>query len=149
MRCNLTSGQLEFLTVLPAGPVALQHAGSGCAKSSAGESGSSSTQTRDSGEDSLKRGPSRQLISLHNQHKNMKAAWSATGHTSLFGPGSPFHDPNKKNNKKVMLSDNPGTRMCLPMALNGACHDNCKGKHGALTKAKETRVAEAGNLTVS
>jgi hypothetical protein len=61
----------------------------------------------------------------------------------------PFFDATTRGSKKVVPLDRPGVRICLPMALRGACYDNCTGKHDTLSAAEVRRVAEAGNLTVT
>ena len=30
-----------------------------------------------------------------NQNENLKKAWTTSGHTSIFGTGSPFYDPER------------------------------------------------------
>jgi len=92
--------------------------------------------------------PNRRVINLPHQNPNLKAAWAATGIRSVYGSASPFYDPDMPKNRKVVPSDTPGMRICLPCALTGICYDNCTGKHGTLTAVEVNRVAAAGNLVV-
>lgn len=91
-------------------------------------------------------GPSRTQVERRDQNPQLKRKWAELGHTSVFGVGSPFHDESLPNNKKVVMSDTPNKRICLPMALNGVCYSNCGGKHGPLNSAEEQRVAAAGGF---
>jgi hypothetical protein len=84
-----------------------------------------------------------------NQNANLRSAWAATQQPKIFGLQSPFYDTTARGNKKVVPSDRPSVRVCLPMALRGSCYDNCTGKHDTLSAAEVRRVAEAGNLTVT
>lgn len=84
-----------------------------------------------------------------DQNKNLKTAWKTAGYTSVFGPGSPFHDADSPNGKVVIPSDTQGIRICLPQCLKGVCYDNCTGKHGPLSTGEVKRVAEKGGLTVA
>jgi hypothetical protein len=84
-----------------------------------------------------------------NQNANLRSAWAATQQPKIFALPSPFYDTTARGNKKVVPSDRPSVRICLPMALRGSCYDNCTGKHDTLSAAEVRRVAEAGNLTVT
>jgi len=91
--------------------------------------------------------PTRQRVENLQQNSNLKAAWRASGHSSIFGSGSPFRDESKPNNKVVIMSDVPGKRLCLAMACNGVCSSNCRGKHGVLSAAEVQRIASHAGLT--
>ena len=93
----------------------------------------------------------RTRVENRNQNVNLKAAWANLGLGSIFRVGSPFHDPTGANNGRIVVpTDPPDTRrICLPMALTGACYSNCAGKHEALTDAEVQKVARAGSLQVN
>jgi len=90
----------------------------------------------------------RRAIERPDQNPQLKAAWRASGHQTVFGEGSPFRDTSQPNNRKLVDSDTQGKRICLPMALRGVCYDNCRGKHETLSLGEVRRVATAGNLQV-
>ena len=90
----------------------------------------------------------RRAVRLPDQNPNLKAAWQATGIRSIYGSASPFHDPSAANGRRVIPSDTPNMRICLPCCLTGVCYDNCTGFHGTLSDAEVQRVATAGNLVV-
>lgn len=94
-------------------------------------------------------GPARARVERPNQNRNLKNAWSAAGHPAVFGPSSPFYDASLPNNRKIVPSDTPNKRICLPMSLTGVCYSNCGGKHDTLSDAEVQRVAEVGCLVIS
>jgi hypothetical protein len=65
--------------------------------------------------------PQRNRIERPNQNVNLRNAWAATQHARIFGDTSPFYDVNARNHKKILNSDQAGVRICLSMALKGAC----------------------------
>ena len=86
-----------------------------------------------------------------NQNPRLKAAWTALGAPSLYGPGAPFHDPNQRNGRKqiMRLSGNRSQRICPAMACKGFCYSNCTGYHGPLTNPEEQLVAREGGMTLA
>jgi len=93
----------------------------------------------------------RTQVERPGQNPELKAAWAATGHPSIFGQGSPFRDETQRGCKCVIIKpgSNPPKRLCLAMALRGICYSNCGGFHGPLTQDEVRLVARKGNLTVS
>lgn len=89
-------------------------------------------------------------ITITNQNRDLKLAWSNSGHTGIYGVGCPYHDPSSsdQNKRKIIMrqSGNTRQRICLPMALKGQCYRNCTGYHGSLTSAEVQSVAAAGGL---
>jgi hypothetical protein len=135
---ELIRGRLRFLTEVP--PDVLRHQepqrpGRAAPAEGAGGGG-------------LGGEPQRNRVERPNQNVNLRNAWAATQHARIFGDTSPFYDANARNHKKVLNSDQPGVRICLSMALKGACYDNCTGKHETLTAGEVGRVAAMGNFTV-
>jgi hypothetical protein len=101
-------------------------------------------------------GAERLPVHLPNQNRNLRDAWMATGHTSIFHrENAPFHDPTARDGKKVVLSDTPNPyrpskqRICIPMACTGRCYSNCTGKHTVLNTAKVNHVATTGGFNVT
>ena len=90
----------------------------------------------------------RQQLNHPEWNQNLKRAWSTMGITSLYGVGSPFRDENRPNNKRIIMSDTPGVRICLSMALNGFCYSNCSGLHKCLNANEVNQVATAGGMTL-
>jgi hypothetical protein len=129
-----------MITEIP--PGLLQQAGS----SPAG--GTTGVAPREGGEGSRPTSPrgggaERVTVHLPNQNHNLRDAWTATGHTSIFrGENAPFRDPTARDGKKVVLSDTPNPygpgkqRICIPMACTGRCYSNCTGKHTVLNTAE-------------
>ena len=97
-------------------------------------------------------GGNQQRTQVENRHQNpqLKSAWAALGHSSIFGVGSPFRDETQRNNKKVIMrpGSNSHQRICLAMALKGICYSNCGGFHGCLSAEEVRLVAQAGGLQV-
>jgi hypothetical protein len=90
----------------------------------------------------------RQQLTHPEWNKNLKRAWTTLGITSLYGVGPPFHDENQPNNKRRIMSDTLGVRICLSMALNGFCYSNCNGLHKCLSAGEVNCVATAGGMTL-
>jgi hypothetical protein len=83
-----------------------------------------------------------------NQNPRVRAAWSASGNQAIFTEGAPFHDPEARNGKKVVMSDDGVTPVCIPMICRGICFEGCRGKHDECSRAEEDRVVVAGGLTL-
>ena len=148
---HLQVGTLEYLTTVPPGLLEPQQQPSPLTQHQRSGTGSgSSTGGHNSGGGKggspSNSGKKCTVVERPNQNVNLKRAWAAKGLTSVFGPNSPFHDPDTKDKEKLVNSDQSGVRICIPMAVTGKCYDNCKGKHGPLSAAEEKRVSEAGGL---
>ena len=92
---------------------------------------------------------------VHNVTQNLKVKRSWTRKkeevpeiNGVYDAPSPFHDPAARGGKRIVPSDTPNLRICLPMALTGHCYRNCKGKHGVLSATEVQRVAQVGGLTI-
>ena len=91
----------------------------------------------------------RTQVEARGQNPALKAAWAATGHSSIFGPGSPYRDESQRNNKRIVMRPGRDQRICLAMALRGICYSNCSGYHAALSLEEVRAVAHAGGLQVA
>jgi hypothetical protein len=150
---HIQLGQLTMITEIP--PGLLQQAGSSPA---GGATGVAPREEGDGGRLAIPHGGGAKRLPVHlpNQNHNLKDAWMATGHTSIFlGENAPFHDPTAQDGKKVVLSDTPNPYgpgkqcICIPMACTGRCYSNCNGKHTVLNTAKVNRVATTGGFNVT
>jgi hypothetical protein len=150
---HIQLGRLTMITEIP--PGLLRQAGPLPAGGATGvaprEGGEGNRLTVPSGG-----GAERLAVYLPNQNRNLRDAWTATGHTSIFrGENAPFRDPTARDGKKVVLSDTPNPhgpgkqRICIPMACTGRCYSNCTGKHTVLSTAEVGRVAAAGGFNVA
>ena len=93
-------------------------------------------------------GGSTRVDAPEGQNQRLRAAWMAAGHVSLYATGAPFHDPNQRNGKKVImrLAGNRSQRICNAWVVKGYCYRNCSGYHGQLTDAEERLVAQESGL---
>jgi hypothetical protein len=145
---ELQKGRLLYLTVVPPDVLRQQEPEPTRARGGGDSLPPSSRQDSDPG-DAAAAEAAKTRVEKPNQNVNLRTAWAATQHARIYSPQSPFYDPTARQNKKVIPSDRPSVRICLPMALRGGCYDNCTGKHGVLSEAEVQRVAEAGNLTIT
>jgi hypothetical protein len=150
---HIQLGQLTMISEIP--PGLLQQAGSSPA---GGTTGVAPREEGDGGRPAIPCGGGAERLSVHlpNQNHNLRDAWMATGHTSLFRrENAPFRDPTARDGKKVVLSDTPNPygpsmqHICIPMACTGRCYSNCNSKHTVLNTAKVNHVAAAGGFNVA
>jgi hypothetical protein len=123
-----------------------------------GTTGVALREEGDGGRPAIPRGGGAKRLPVHllNQNCNLRDAWMATGHTSIFcRENAPFRNPTARDGKKVVLSDTPNPyrpgkqRICIPMACTGRCYSNCNGKHTVLNTAEVNRVATTGGFNVA
>ncbi len=86
------------------------------------------------------------LVTRPNENMNIRTKWANTHNRSIFGVGSPFHDPAAVDHKVIIMSDVLGVRICLPMTLTGRCYSNCGGKHGQCSATENDRVCAGGGM---
>lgn len=147
---RLAEGTIDYLTTIPSELILQAREVDTSGGGTQGQGGGAGGTTAGGGTGGNQGGGNTRAreVRNENQNKRLKNAWTATGHTSIFGAGSPYRDESRPDGKKLIMSDRPGVRICLPMALRGICYDNCRGKHGPLSRPEESKVAEAGNLTL-
>ena len=149
---RLAYGTLDFITTLPPDLLTIQSPLQSASRGGGGGGGGGNPPGNPDGGGGPPGGQAnqqRRRVELRNQNRNLKEAWAALNHASVFGGNSPFRDPsNPPRYRKEVVSDQPPQRVCLPMALTGVCYDNCRGKHGPLSAAEVQRVAACGEFTV-
>jgi hypothetical protein len=141
---ELQKGRLLYLTVVPPDVLRQQHPAPQRPRGGGASPGSPEGSLGDQALDD-----SRVRVERPNQNVSLRNAWAATQHARIFGPTSPFYDEAARQHKKIINSDQANVRICLSMALRGACYENCNGKHDTLSATEVRRVAAAGNLTVA
>ena len=149
---RLAWGTLDFITTLPPDLMSNRSPLTGALRAGGGGGGGGGPAGADGGGGGPPGGPAnqqRRRVELRNQNRNLKDAWAALNHASVFGGNSPFRDENNPPRYRVeVMSDQPPQRICLPMALTGVRYDNCRGKHGPLSAGEVQRVCTAGGFTV-
>lgn len=89
------------------------------------------------------------MVRRPEQNPRFHAAWTASGNPAIFTQGAPYHDPNTRSGKKVVLANDCVTELCLPMLCRGVCFKGCRKKHDECSRSEEDRVASAGSLTLA